>query len=99
MQASLDRTVRPAQSFGLTDMTTNDDLLSTIARRIEEARQMVTEQKGRIARLKAAGVDMALVELTLKALEANLKRFENHSDWWSERKEQNPLEPSRVFSE
>jgi hypothetical protein len=33
---------------------------------IEEARQMVTEQKGRIARLKAAGVDTAFPELTLK---------------------------------
>ena len=40
---------------------------------------MVTEQKGRIARLKAMGVDTALAELTLRALEANLKRFQNHS--------------------
>jgi hypothetical protein len=46
---------------------------------------MVTEQKGRIARLKATGVDTALAELTLRALEANLKRFQNHADW-SERK-------------
>ena len=30
--------------------------------------QMVTEQKGRIARLKATGVDTALAELTLRAL-------------------------------
>ena len=70
---------------GLTDMITHDDLRSTIARHIEEARRMVTEQKGRIARLKATGVDTALAELTLRALEANLKRFQNHSDW-SERK-------------
>ena len=41
---------------------------------------MVTEQKGRIARLKATGVDTALAELTLRALEANLKRFQNHAD-------------------
>ena len=65
---------------------------------IEEARQMVTEQKGRIARLKATGVDTALAELTLRALEANLKRFQNHADW-PERKEQNPPEPSRVTGE
>jgi hypothetical protein len=78
-------------------MITRDDLRSTIARHIEEARRMVTEQKGRIARLKATGVDTALAELTLRALEANLKRF-HHSDW-SERKKQNPPEPSRVSSE
>ena len=53
-------------------MTTNDDLLSTIERRIEEARRMVTEQKGRIARLRAAGTDTSLAEKTLSALEANL---------------------------
>jgi hypothetical protein len=34
----------------------------------EESGQMVTEQKGRIARLKATGVDTALAELTLRAL-------------------------------
>jgi hypothetical protein len=55
-------------------MITHDDLRRTIARHIEEARRMVTEQKDRIARLKATGVDTALAELTLRALEANLKR-------------------------
>jgi hypothetical protein len=79
-------------------MTTNKDLLSTIMGHIEEARQMVTEQKGRIARLKATGVDTTLAELTLRALEANLKRFQNHADWLG-RKEQNPREPSRVTGE
>jgi SRSO17 transposase len=83
---------------GLTDMITHDELRSTIARHIEEARRMVTEQKGRIARLKAMGVDTALAELTLRALEANLKRFQNHSDW-AERKKQNPPEPFRGSSE
>jgi hypothetical protein len=43
-------------------MTTDDDPLSTITRRIEEARQMVTAQKVRIARLKAAGVDATLAD-------------------------------------
>jgi hypothetical protein len=83
---------------GLTGMITHDDFRRTIERHIEEARRMVTEQKGRIARLKATGVDTAIAELTLRALEANLKRFQNHSDW-SERKEQNPAEPSRVTDE
>ena len=90
--------LRSLASFGPTDMTTNNDLLNTIMGHIEEARQMVTEQKGRIARLKATGVDTALAELTLRALEANLKRFQNHADW-SERKEQNPPEPSGVTGE
>jgi hypothetical protein len=79
-------------------MTTNTDLLSAIMGRIEEARQMVTEQKDRVTRLKETGVDTALAELTLRALEANLKRFQNHADW-SERKEQNAPEPSRVTGE
>jgi hypothetical protein len=79
-------------------MTTNTDLLSAIMGRIEEARQMVTEQKDRVTRLKETGVDTALAELTLRALEANLKRFQNHADW-SERKEHNPPEPSRVTGE
>ena len=79
-------------------MTTNDDLLSTITLRIEEARQMVAEQEDRVARLKAKGVDTALAELTLRALKANLKRFQNHRDW-SERKAQNSLEPSRSTGE
>ena len=75
-------------------MVTHDDLRSIVVRHIEEARRMVTEQKGRIARLKATGVDTAFAELTLKALEANLKRFQDHSDW-SEQKEQNSSEWSR----
>jgi hypothetical protein len=69
-------------------MVTHGDLRSTIARHIEEARRMVTEQKGCIARLKATGVETAFAELTLRALEANLKRFQGHSDW-SEQKEPN----------
>ena len=66
-------------------MTTHDDLLSTIERRIEEARRMVTEQKGRIARLKAAGTDTSLAEKTLSALEANLMIFQKHKDWLERR--------------
>jgi hypothetical protein len=55
-------------------------------------------RKAASPRLKATGVDTALAELTLRALEANLKRFQNHADG-SERKEQNPPEPSRVTGE
>jgi hypothetical protein len=79
-------------------MTTNDDLLGAIAHRIEEAQRMVNEQKGRVARLEATGVDRALAELTLRALEANLKRFQSHSDWF-ERKEPNPPEEPRTSNE
>ena len=66
-------------------MITHDDLRSTIARHIEEARRMVTEQKGRIARLKAAGTDTSLAEKTLSALEANLMIFQKHKDWLERR--------------
>jgi hypothetical protein len=65
---------------------------------MEEAQRMVTEQKGRVARLEATGTDRALAELTLRALEANLKRFQNHSVW-IERKELGPPEPSRISNE
>lgn len=76
-------------------MTANDDLLGAIADRIEEARQMVTEQEGRVARLEATGADRALAQLTLRALEANMKRLQNHSDWL----ERKLPEPSRVSVE
>jgi hypothetical protein len=36
--------------------------------------------------------------LTLRALEANLKRFQSHSDWF-ERKELSPPEPSLTSNE
>jgi hypothetical protein len=39
---------------------------------------MVAEQEERVARLQAKGVEMALPEVTLRALEANLSRFQNH---------------------
>lgn len=59
---------------------------------------MVTEQKGRVARLQAAGDDRALAELTLRALEANLKRFQDHSVWIEQKKLSAP-EPSRTPKE
>jgi len=79
-------------------MTTNDVLLNIVALRIEEARQMVDEQEDRVARLKAKGVNTSLAELTLRALKANLTRFQNYGDW-SDRKAQNSLEPSRSMGE
>jgi hypothetical protein len=45
-----------------------------------------------------AAAEVAGQPVARRALEANLKRFQNHSDW-SERKKQNPPEPSRVSSE
>ena len=59
---------------------------------------MVTETEGRVARLEATGADRALAEPTLRALEANLKRFQTHSDWF-ERKELNSPEPSLTSNE
>ena len=45
-------------------MPAKDDLLSTITRHIEEAQRMVSEQRGRIARLTASGTDKSLAEDT-----------------------------------
>jgi hypothetical protein len=47
---------------------------------VAEARRIVQEQKGRIVRLKAAGVDASSAERTLRMFEANLRRFEEHRD-------------------
>ena len=45
-----------------------------------EARQIVQQQKGRIIRLRAGGVDTWDAERTLRTLESNLKRFEQHRE-------------------
>ncbi len=62
-------------------MTPDDDLLSKARRLVEEAQRTVTEQKGRITRLRTAGADASVAEQTLLALEANLKRLQKHRDW------------------
>jgi hypothetical protein len=45
-----------------------------------EARRIVQQQKGRIIRLRASGTDTWDAERTLRTLESNLKRFEEHRD-------------------
>jgi hypothetical protein len=47
---------------------------------VAEARRIVQTQKGRIVRLKAAGVDTWDAECVLRLLESNLSRFEEHRD-------------------
>jgi hypothetical protein len=47
---------------------------------VAEGRRIVQQQKGRIIRLRAAGVDTWDAERVLHLLEANLQRFEEHRD-------------------
>jgi len=53
---------------------------------VEEAQRIVWEQKGRIIRRRAAGLDSLDAERTLRVLEANLKVLQEHARWL-ERKE------------
>jgi len=62
-------------------MSADDDPLSKARRHVQEGRRIVWEQKGRIARIRAAGLDSADAEQTLRVLEANLKLFEEHLDY------------------
>jgi hypothetical protein len=61
-------------------MTLAEDDLLRAEELVAEARRIVQEQKGRIVRLKAAGVDASSAERTLRMFEANLRRFEEHRD-------------------
>ncbi len=54
------------------------DDLSKANSRVEEARRIVWRQKGRIVRLRSAGVDTLDAETTLRLLEANFQTFEDH---------------------
>jgi len=47
---------------------------------VAEGRRAVQQQKGRIIRLRAAGVDTWDVQRVLHLLEANLRRLEEHRD-------------------
>lgn len=53
---------------------------------VAEARRIVQQQKGRIIRLRAAGVDTWDAETVLHPFEANLRRFEEHRDILKTRK-------------
>jgi hypothetical protein len=67
-------------------MPADDDHLAKAKRYVEEAQRIVWEQKGRIIRLRAAGLDSLDAERTLRLLEANLKILRGHARWL-ERKE------------
>jgi hypothetical protein len=47
---------------------------------VTEAKRFVYGQKGKIIRLKTAGIDTSDAERTLLLLESNLKMFEEHRD-------------------
>ena len=47
---------------------------------VAEGRGIVQQQKGRIVRLRAAGVDTWDAQRVLHLLEANLRRFEEYRD-------------------
>jgi hypothetical protein len=58
-------------------------------RRAEELvawRRIVQQQKGRIIRLRAAGIDTWDAQRTLHLFEANLRRFEEYRDVLKDRK-------------
>ena len=57
----------------------NDDIRRA-EEHVAEARRLVQMQKGFIVRLRAAGTDTWDAERTLRTLESNLKRFEEHCD-------------------
>ena len=61
-------------------MSTDDDSLNKARRLVVEGRRIVWEQKGLIARLRAAGFDTLDAERTLRVLEKNLKVFEERRD-------------------
>ena len=53
---------------------------------VAEGRRIVQQQKGRIARLRAAGADTWDAERALRLFESNLRRFEEHRDILKARK-------------
>lgn len=59
---------------------------------VEEARRIVWRQKGRIIRLRSAGVDTLDAETTLRLLEANLQTFEEHKRALEPEQQERPSE-------
>jgi hypothetical protein len=45
-----------------------------------EARRIVQQQKGLIARLRAVGADTSSAAMTLRFFESNLRRFQQYRD-------------------
>jgi DNA modification methylase len=56
----------------------HDSDLRRASELVAEAQRFVYEQKGKIIRLKTAGVDTSDAERTLQMFESNLKMFEEH---------------------
>ena len=61
-----------------------DDDLPRIEGHIAEARGLVHRQRGLVTRLSAAVVATSDSQRILWLLEANLRRLENHRDWFRE---------------
>ena len=59
-------------------MVADLDYLSKARCRVEEAQRIVWEQKGRIIRLKAVGLDTWDAKRTLRLFEANLRTFQEY---------------------
>jgi hypothetical protein len=59
-------------------MAADMDNLSKATCHVEEAQRIVWQQKGRIVRLRTAGLDTLDAERTLRVLEANLQAFQEH---------------------
>lgn len=59
-------------------MAADNDDLSRATRHVAEAQRIVWEQKGRIIRLRAAGIETSDAERTLKLLQANLRTLQEH---------------------
>jgi hypothetical protein len=57
-------------------MSTDNDSLNKARRLVVEGRRIVWQQKGLIARLRAAGFNTLDAERTLRVLEENLKIFQ-----------------------
>ncbi len=59
-----------------------EDDLRRVEVHVAEARRLVQRQKGLIIRLQAAGVSTWAAQRILWLLESNLRRFEEHRDWF-----------------
>jgi hypothetical protein len=62
-------------------MAPDDELLERVRRSVEEVRRTITQQKGRIIRMRDVGADTSLAEEALVVLQANLVRLQGHKDW------------------
>jgi hypothetical protein len=64
--------------FSQINVPDHDTDLRRAAELVAEAQRFVHAQKGKIIRLKTAGIDTADAERTLGMFETNLKTFEEH---------------------